>query len=99
DELGRERRQPLVLKIGPAIVDQEVLLLDIAGLVQAPAESGGRGRIVGLPRAAQKTQHPHPRPPRPCPRPPTRPPPPHGGDGTAPPPLRGQSHTPAAPAG
>ena len=41
-EVGRKGRQSLVLKIRPAIFDQEILLLDITGLVQASADGGCR---------------------------------------------------------
>src|SRR5262249_8007676 len=61
DQLGRERGQPVVLKVRPAIVDQEILLLNKACLVEAPADCGGRGLVIGLCRAAEKSQDRHPR--------------------------------------
>src|SRR5262249_18733146 len=57
DQLGGERGQPLVLKIRPAILDQEILLLHITRLVQASAQGGCCGLIVGLCRAAEKSEH------------------------------------------
>ncbi len=45
DEVGRQRRQPIILTLGPAEGDVHVLAFDIAELLQAPAERqfGGRG--------------------------------------------------------
>ena len=40
DQIGRQRRQSIVLTFRPAIFDRDVLALDIAGLLQALAERG-----------------------------------------------------------
>src|SRR5207245_2613844 len=89
--LCRQRWQALVLKIRPAIVDQKILFLDVAGLVQTPADGGDRGGITRFRRAAEKTQHRHARLLRPggngpCPRRATE-----KGDEIAPPPVEHQA--------
>ena len=40
DQIGRHRRQPIVLTFRPAVFDRDVVALDIAGLVQTFAECG-----------------------------------------------------------
>ena len=43
DQIGRQRRQSIVLALGPAVFDRDVLALDIAGFVQALPERGHNG--------------------------------------------------------
>ena len=43
NQIGRQRRQPLVLTFRPAVLDRHVLALDIAGVLQALAESRADG--------------------------------------------------------
>ena len=38
NQIGRQRRQPIDLILGPAVFDRHVLALDIAGLLQALAK-------------------------------------------------------------
>ena len=47
NQIGRQRRQPIDLILGPAVFDRHVLALDIAGLLQALAKSAQtvRGRV------------------------------------------------------
>ena len=40
DQLGRQRRQPIVLTFRPAIFDRDILALDITGFAQTLAERG-----------------------------------------------------------
>jgi hypothetical protein len=42
NEVGRQRRQPIVMTLRPAVFDRDILVFDVADFVQAPAE-GGRG--------------------------------------------------------
>ena len=44
DQIGRQRRQSIVLTLRPAVFDRHVLALDIAGFVQALAERARRMR-------------------------------------------------------
>src|SRR5206468_285814 len=39
DQIGRKRRQPGVVVVSPAILDRDVLALDISGFAQALAKS------------------------------------------------------------
>ena len=39
NQFGRQRRQPIVSGFRPAVLDRDVLALDIAGLLQALAKS------------------------------------------------------------
>ena len=39
NQIGRQRRQPIDLILGPAVFDRHVLALDIAGVLQALAKS------------------------------------------------------------
>jgi len=64
DEIGRERRQPIVFALRPAILDGNIPPFDKAGLAQASTEGragppGGRAKIpdhrqLGLLRARAK---------------------------------------------
>ena len=38
NQIGRQRRQPIDLILGPAVFDRDVLALDIAGFLQALAK-------------------------------------------------------------
>ena len=40
DEIGGQRRQPIVVKLRPAVLDGQVLPFDIAGLTQTLSERG-----------------------------------------------------------
>jgi hypothetical protein len=48
DQLGRELRQPLVVAVGGAVLDDEVLSSDVAELAHSGEEGGERG--VGVER-------------------------------------------------
>ena len=43
NQIGRERRQSVILAFRPAVLDCHVLTLDVAGLLQALAERGHKG--------------------------------------------------------
>ena len=45
DQIGRQRRQPIELILGPAVFDRHVLALDIAGVLQALAKSAHDGPL------------------------------------------------------
>ena len=73
NQFGRQRRQPIVLTLRPAVFDRNVLALDIAGLLQALSKSaqtvreasgmGVRNPITGIAgccaRAASGQPPPH----------------------------------------
>ena len=44
-EISHERRKAIKLALQPVVLHRYVLALDIAGLVEAVAKSGGKGRI------------------------------------------------------
>jgi len=57
DEVLRQPRQPVILTLGRAILDRDVLPLDIAGFLEALAERRHQvGRSFNR-RASQKTDH------------------------------------------
>jgi hypothetical protein len=57
DQVGGERRQSIVLTIGEAVLDCNVLVFDIAGLVQAPVKRGDGQCVARL--AEQESDHRH----------------------------------------
>ena len=60
DQIGRQRRQPIELALGPAIFDRDVAALDVAGFAQALAERGQVRRSRTLSAiAAEKPDHRH----------------------------------------
>src|SRR5262249_59128085 len=61
DEIGRQRRQLIVVTIGPAILDQCIAALDITGLAQALPEGGDRTGILGGRRTVEESDHRDPR--------------------------------------
>ncbi len=57
DQIGRHRRQPIVLALRPAIFDRYVAAIDVAGFAQ-PFEKGGQGPRVSLRRlGVEKSDH------------------------------------------
>src|SRR5262249_52903500 len=59
NEISHERRQPIQSSLRPAIIDRDVLTLDVTGLVQAAAETGhpGSERLRRL--STQESDHRH----------------------------------------
>ena len=57
DQVGRQRRQPVVLLLRPAIFDRDVAALDIAGFAQALAERVQPARVAAGGGAAQEADH------------------------------------------
>ena len=45
NQIGRQRRQPIDLILGPAVFDRHVLALDIAGVLQALAKCAQTLRV------------------------------------------------------
>ena len=45
NQVGRQRRQPIVLNLGPTVDDRDVLALDVASLLQTPAECAQPVRV------------------------------------------------------
>ena len=59
-QFGRQRRQPIVLAVRPAVFDRHVLAVDIAGLAQTLPERGYKMRIADAGRpAAEQADHRH----------------------------------------
>src|SRR6516162_10502911 len=70
-QIGCEVGQYVVLVLRPAILDYNILALDIAGFAYALAECGQITCTISKPRAAEKSNHRHrwllrPRRERPC---------------------------------
>ena len=61
NQIGRQRWQPIVLALRPAIFDRHVLALDIAGFVQALAERAQTICVQVRRIAAEKPYHRHSR--------------------------------------
>ena len=59
DQIGRQRRQSIVLALRPAIFDRHILALDIAGFFQALAERGQRCGVLVRRYAAEEPDHRH----------------------------------------
>ena len=50
DEIGHQRRQAIILALQPVVLDHHVLVLNVAGFVEAFAEGSARARgILGRP--------------------------------------------------
>jgi hypothetical protein len=47
DQISRQRRQPVIVTLGPAILDRHVLPLDVAGFLEAEANRLGEVRESG----------------------------------------------------
>ena len=60
NEMCRHLRQPVILTVGPAIIDLDVLALDIVGFAQRLAERGNLERGIFCRPAAEKPDHLHP---------------------------------------
>src|SRR5262249_29824322 len=48
DEIGRERRQPIILIIRVTVLDRHVLALDIAGFLQALEKRNGGVLVINI---------------------------------------------------
>jgi hypothetical protein len=59
NQLGRQRRQPLVLPLRPAVFDRDAFALDTTGFLQALTERGHHVRVRLGRRAAQESDHRH----------------------------------------
>jgi hypothetical protein len=57
NQIGRQRRQPVVLTIGPAVFDRYSPILDVARLIQAKAERAGDMCKVVRRRRIKKTNY------------------------------------------
>ena len=66
DQIGRQRRQPIVLLLRPAIFDRDIAALDKAGVTQALAEPGQPAGVAVGGRAAEVADHRHRRLLRAC---------------------------------
>ena len=58
DQLGRQRRQSVVLALGLAVFDRHVLALDIAGLFSSPGERPLSRRAIGPGDSRRGTRSP-----------------------------------------
>jgi hypothetical protein len=59
NQIGRQRRQPVKLIVGPAIFDRYGLALDIAGIFEAPAKSAQTVREPVGRLAVEESDHRH----------------------------------------
>ena len=59
NQIGRQRRQSIILTLGPAVLDRHVAALDIAGFAQALAECGDVARERVRRPAVKKPDHRH----------------------------------------
>jgi hypothetical protein len=58
NQVGAQRRQPVIVALHPAIFDRRVVPLDIAGVAEALSETSQIGRLHrGGRRCAEKTDH------------------------------------------
>src|SRR6516162_10480884 len=58
-QIGCEVGQSVVLVLRPAILDRNILALDVAGFTKALAECGQIACTINRPRAAQESYHRH----------------------------------------
>src|SRR5262249_43336952 len=58
NQIGRQRREPVVLQLCPAIFDRHVLAFDVAGFVEAFVESGHDAGRLGGRACAEPSDHP-----------------------------------------
>jgi hypothetical protein len=59
DEVGGQCGQPIILALGPAVFDRQILPFDIAGFAQSLVERGYKWRIWAGRGAAEETDHRH----------------------------------------
>ena len=59
NEIGRQRRHPLILALGPAVLDRDVAALDEASFLQALAEAGDEMRERTGRRGTEEPNHRH----------------------------------------
>jgi hypothetical protein len=59
DQVGGESREPIVLSVSPAILDRNVLALNVAGLLQTLKERADRSSNGGRRKAAEEPDHRH----------------------------------------
>ena len=59
NEIGCQRRQPIVMSFGPAVFDRHIVALDIAGFLKPLAERGHHGRMRFRRRGVEKSNHRH----------------------------------------
>jgi hypothetical protein len=59
NQIGRERRQSVILAFRPAVLDCHVLTLDVAGFLQTLAERGDERPPPVRRSAVEETDHRH----------------------------------------
>ena len=59
NQIGRQRRQPIELILGPAVFDRHVLALDIAGVFEALTKSAQTLRVAVGRYGAEESDHRH----------------------------------------
>jgi hypothetical protein len=59
NQIGRQRRQLVIVIVRPAIFNRDVPAFDESGFGQAIAERGDKVRGTGCRRAPEKTDHRH----------------------------------------
>ena len=57
NQIGREGWQPAVLTVRPAVLDQNVLLLDVTGLPESRPERGNMGRGISCCPTGEQPDH------------------------------------------
>ena len=57
DQVGHQRRQPIVLALQPVVLDRHVLALDVTGFAEAFAERGHIARVAFGRAVAEKPDH------------------------------------------
>src|SRR5262249_52937477 len=59
NQLGSQRRQPLIVVFRPAVFDRQVVTLDVAGFAQSLTERGSKRPPGGLRARAEEANHRH----------------------------------------
>src|SRR5262249_11957377 len=58
-QVSQQRRQPVVLTFQPAVLDQHILALSVAGFAQTFAETGNIARVTICRSVSDKSYHRH----------------------------------------
>ena len=59
NEIGRQRRQSIVLTVRPAVLDRHILSVDKSSLFQAASERGDDGIVTSSRRVPEEPDHRH----------------------------------------